>query len=555
MSHGMTNGAPAGGAGAVRVNGDGCGRSAASARLRERIGEAAFERYFGGGSGNAARLELERGRLRVRVANRFTGSLIERRFGGALTDAAQAGGLSGAAIEVDASLTPVAGRGAEAARRGPDPARTGRSAGGSPSPRRDAPATRPGFVGSDGRSGGRFGGRFDGSRLGGRGRTAASGRRLEDFVVGAPNRSAYEACCRLGDAASEPGFGPVVLYGPCGVGKTHLLQGVASRFAETSGEPASRAVRYTTAEAFTSAYVEAVKKGSVASFQRRYRGVSLLCIDDVHFLAKKDGTQRELLHTFDALGLAGARIVLVSDEHPRELKLLSEPLVSRFVGGVVVRIDAPDEPLAERIVSKLVERRGMALGEGAARAIVTWARASAVSRGDGGPSVRELEGAVSRLRATATVSPELLGPGGTVGAVIVDAALGEIAAGSGVNSGPGSGLVSGRGAGRVRLRDIVEASAATLGVSVSELMGRGRHKRVVLARSIASYLGREMTSHSTPEIAVKLGRTNHSTVVTASRRLRKQIDDGVRVDAACGADGVLVSEVVDQVRRRVRAGL
>jgi len=542
-----------------------------AARLRAEIGAAAYERYFGVGVAGRTAVRAEDGRLCVRVPTRFAGRLIEDRLGETLARVADASGLTETLIEVAeprCSSTPGrggsagdvsndasndAGRSASEHSAGDGAPRTSSSAGGTPrTSARTEPRPRAGAA-PDPRA--RFGA---GARVGsGAGAGAGAGtarlRRLDDFVVGSSNRSAFAAASRMGDASAAPGFGPLVLYGPCGVGKTHLLQGVAARFEETAAAHGVRGVvRSTTAEAFTSGYIEAVRAGKVAAFQRSLRRVSLLCIDDIHFLARKEGTQRELLHTFDALDLSGARIVLVSDEHPRDLRALSEPLVSRFVGGVVVEVGAPDDDLCERLAAHLASQRGLTLAPGAGKAVVTWVRAAAGSRGAARSyaSARDLAGAVSRLRAMAGIHPELLGPGGSVGSVMVDAALSGSGNGGAVTAGTGRG----GGRRRVAIREIVEASAAATGVSVSELMGRGRHKRVVLARSVASYLSRELTSHSASEIAVKLGRPNHSTVVTASRRVATMIEAGAAVDVGCDSDGLAVSDFVAAVRRRLTAG-
>lgn len=557
------------------------GRTGAAQRLRETIGAAAFDRYFceagvaSGGSAPAC-LDTDNGRLRVRVANPFAGSLIEQRFSAALEAAARAEGLAPAVIEVDPAAswrrrgdTPDREPAGEPNRDTPNgtsakaPAQNAPTAPGRPgdsrhvstrpshdldraAPRLAAGATRrPGSVRTNQNAGTASGG-FPGN--------GPADRRLEDFVVGPSNRAAYEAACRMGDAQDDPGFGPLVIYGACGVGKSHLLRGVATRFRETSGDRSRTQVRSTTAEAFMSAYVEAVKASRVPAFQRQFRRVALLCIDDVHFLANKGGTQRELLHTFDALDLTGARVVLVTDEHPRDIAKLSQPLVSRFVGGVVVRIDAPDDDLAERIVERMATQRNLVLADGAARAVVTWVRTAARSRsGEAAEaSARDLAGAVARLKATCSVSPHLLGPAGTVGAVMVDAALSP--AGASGDGGPRASARAGYRHGRAAIREIIDASATTLGVTVGEVLGRGRHKRVVLARSVASYLCREMTNHSTPEIAVKLGRPNHSTVVTASQRVTNMIKAGERVAVGGASDGLLVEDLVGEVRRRVSAG-
>ncbi len=559
-------------AGASRDTGPGAGREA---QLRAVLGPAVYDRYFcwatdaQAAPGGLACVDEVDGRLRVRVPTRFAHSLIQRRFGAALEDAAGACGLASATIELDTRLQ--AGRAAGADRGASDEGggMGGVSGGGGVGSRCDAPG-RGAESGRARRDADGVLGPGRAHRHGpgahtphmrahtlGRGTTPAAAR-LDDFVTGRSNRQAYEAAVRMGDAERHPGFATLVVYGPCGVGKTHLLRGVATRFAETGGD--ARRIRCTTAEQFTNEYIDAVKSGTVGQFQKSYRRVALLCIDDIHFLATKGGTQKELLHTFDALDLCGARVVLVSDEHPRDIELLSEPLVSRFMGGAVVKIDSPDDELAERLTEHLAKRGtpggpvgagglgSLRLGAGAARAIVDWTRRSvrnAVGRERGALSARDLVGAVARVRATAEVSPELLSPDGTVGAVLVDAALAPAGA-----AGPGAVNPSGP----IKLAAIVEASAEVIGVSVSEVLGRGRHKRVVLARSVAAYLCRAMTSHSTPEIATKLGRPNHSTVVTASQRVRASIDAGERVAVGGVHDGTLVSELVASVERRVRMG-
>jgi chromosomal replication initiator protein DnaA len=520
------------------------------AHLRDAIGATAFERYFAPAPAGSmppgaplARIDGDEGRLRVRVSTPFAASLIKRRFGSALDAAANASGLGETTIELD----PTVG----------EPGRVaGRAEGGAAGGAQDVSRTEtaPGRRAGGGRRSGLAGSRS--ARVSGRhafgpgGQGAApDGPRLESFAVGTSNRAAYNAATRVADARTSPGFATLVIYGACGVGKTHLLRGIAARYAETGD---ARGIRCTTAEAFTNDYIEAVRSSTVGAFQKSYRRVSLLCIDDIHFLATRGGTQKELLHTFDALDLVGARVVLVSDEHPRDIKLLSEPLVSRFVGGAVTRIDPPEPELAVRLVEHLATRRrpdgsaGLRLADGAAQAVVDWTHRGLADRGRSSISARDLSGAVSRVRATAEVSPELIGADGTIGAVLVDAAL---------SPSGGSGADASRHlVGPIRMDRVVEVCADALEVEVSEVLGRGRHRRVVLARALAAYLGRRLTNLSTPEIALKLGRNNHSTVVTASRRLAGQIESGERVRVGCTHDGATLGEFATSVERRVRAG-
>src|SRR5690606_39872661 len=131
---------------------------------------------------------------------------------------------------------------------------------------------------------------------------------------------------------------------------------------------------------------------SLEAFRKRYRGVDLLCIDDVHFVAGKKATESELLHTIDALDLDGARVMLVSDEHPKRIERLSHRLVSRCVSGMVVRIEPPDQELRSLLATRIAERRGLSLEPGAADAIASACHASA----------REVEGAVLRVDRKST---------------------------------------------------------------------------------------------------------------------------------------------------------
>lgn len=338
---------------------------------------------------------------------------------------------------------------------------------------------------------------------------------LEEFVVGESNRLAYTAALELAEGAGGVGISPLFIHGNCGTGKTHLLQGVASRFRERT--PGS-IVRVTTGEAFMNQFVGAIREGKVAAFRRKFRRVDLLCIDDVHFLASKQATQEELLHTFDEIDRGGSRVLLTCDQHPRRIRAFSPALASRFASGMVAAIESPSASLSERIVRLLASRRGLKLHESAVEAVVWHAR------NDGeGASVRDLEGTLTRLEAVW----KLLGSGSDIddkiGRAVVERALGP------VQQSPDTlgGLPSPRRP--VRIEQIILQTCRTLGVEVPDLMGKGRHKRVVLARSVVAHLSRELTTMSYPEIARAMGRPSHSTVITAHARFRAMLESGVEV--------------------------
>lgn len=337
--------------------------------------------------------------------------------------------------------------------------------------------------------------------------------RLDEFVVGASNRLAHSAAVRLAEGQNADSLSPLFFHAPCGMGKTHLLQGIAARFMELNP---SVGVRCLTAEGFTNEFIAALKAGGIEAFRRSYRRLGLLCIDDVHFLSSKDATQTELLHTLDAIAQGGAKIVLASDEHPREIRKLSSALSSRFMSGAVLRIEEPDEALRRALADRLSAKRGIALDPGGVQAL-----AGAAWR-----SVRELEGVLTQILAAVRLLPELA-MATALSATHVRRAL-EMAGGVKPPAPVGGSSRSRR---PVPIALIQSEVARALCVDLGEMAGTGRHRRVVLARSIVVYLARRLTTLSFPEIARAMGRPNHSSVITAHNRLIGLLTDAENADA------------------------
>ncbi|MEO1129244.1 MAG: DnaA/Hda family protein [Planctomycetota bacterium] len=347
---------------------------------------------------------------------------------------------------------------------------------------------------------------------------------LESFVVGEPNRLAHGAAMRIADEAS-PGFNVLFVHGGCAVGKTHLLQAIAARYG--ARRPGSKA-RCISAERFVNEYVTAVRGRELERFRARYRQLELLCIDDAHFLAGKKATQTEFANTFEALAMSGARIVLASDEHPQRIRALSSSIRSRCLSGMVVSLDAPDRAMRRSIAAGLAARRGVALAPDAIDAIVNACA----------PCARELEGAVTRVAAI-----EALLPGASRGATLDATAIRRAIGASG-----------GRRPERpIRVREILDACAESMDVQPTDVLGSGRHRRIVLARAMTAALARDLTTHSFPEIARVLGRANHSTIVTACQRLRRQIEADERCQCGGELDQERISDVYDRVRARLLA--
>ena len=356
------------------------------------------------------------------------------------------------------------------------------------------------------------------------GRRGGTLRRLEDFVTGPSNRLAFLAARRLADDGSDAeGVSPLFIHGECGVGKTHLLQGIARRAAERGRITA----RYLTAEQFTNEYITSVRAGSLDRFRKRLRKLDLLAVDDVHFVANKVATQNELQHTIDAIAMAAARVVFASDEHPRRLGFPAA-LSSRFVAGMVACVERPDRATRLTLIHRLGTARGFRLSAAAAEAIA--------SRCVG--SVRELEGAANKLAAMRLITD---GDGDAdadrpVGLLLVEQLFADS---------------TWRPRTPVRLATVVDAVCARMVVNRAQLLASGRHRRVVTARGLVAYLARELTTLSYPEIAHALGRKHHSTVHTAVRRVTRELQEHRRVEVGEHSEMTPLPELVDHLRHEI----
>lgn len=301
------------------------------------------------------------------------------------------------------------------------------------------------------------------------------------------------------------------------MGKTHLLQGVVERRVRATP---NQVVRYVTGEEFTNEYIAAVRSGKIDGFRTKMRRLDLLAIDDIHFLSNKNATQNEFLHTLDAIGLGGSSLLLASDEHPRQISRFSTALTSRFLAGMVVRIERPELAMREKLVRQLAAERGLDLTDAAAQLLA--------GRFTG--SVRELRGGITKLAALRRLDGMR---SDAVGAIMVEQMLeGE--------SAPGPRTP-------VRLGEIIDAVCVRIGVESDELLGRGRHRRVVLARGLVVHLARELTTLSFPEIARGLGRENHSTVHTAARRILRNLQANTALALPGVGEGTL-REFVEQLK-------
>ncbi len=452
---------------------------ALSAVLRDAIGERKHDLWFGA----ATRIGIDGSTVRVSVATAFASEWIQRHFADDLRRCGREVLRGSCDLVIEAVPIPDAAPASTAPATAPDP----------------LPAL--GAVEPQVRS------------------TANSApwRTFAGFIVGAPNRLAFESARHIADA-DDPALRVLFLHGACGVGKTHLLQSVCRAFHER--RPVAR-LRYTTGEQFTNEFVAAIRDGSIDAYRRRMRKLDLLAIDDVHFLANKSATQSECLHTIDAIGYLGSKVVIASDAHPREIEKMSAPLISRFLAGMVVQVGEPDLATRRSLAVSLAQRRGLSFGIEALEALVERT----------GTTAREIEGAILTVVALHGIE----GSAAPISRALVERALGRGAPSAAQRP--------------VRIAEVIEGVCEASGVQCADLLGSGRHRRVVAARGLAAHLAREMTMLSFPEIARALGRSTHSTVHAAAARYRSLIEAGGMVEDANGPIGV--DELLDRARRAI----
>jgi chromosomal replication initiator protein len=424
---------------------------------------------------NAARATLAGGVLDVAVPNAFIGRFLEERCAELLR--ACAGEAVGGPVEVRFRVDPAAFPG----RAGADPSAP------APIPRSAPPPPRP-------RAARRW-----------LNVPAAQTRRfsLADFVVGAGNRMAHAAALRI---VEKPGaaFNPLFIHGKVGLGKTHLLLGIASALA--GRRPDLEAV-YTSAEEFTNVFLAAMKAGDLERFRREMRSLDVLILDDVHFLSRKHATQEEFLHTFNSIEAEGRQIVLASDSPPQELAEFSTRLVNRFVQGMVTCIEPPDFATRRSILAGKAARLNRTLPAEVLDYLADVAPAN----------VRELEGMLTRLLAHVEIERRSADLRTAVELFASRAAAGP--------------------AGPSMVARIEGAVAEVFGVAVSELTGTRRGGGLNLARQMLMYLLRERTNWTLQQIADHLHRKNHTTVLIGHRKMQQSLDADEPVPAAGGPRG------------------
>ena len=309
---------------------------------------------------------------------------------------------------------------------------------------------------------------------------------FDTFVIGTSNRFAHAAAVAVAEQPAKA-YNPLFIYGGSGLGKTHLLHAIG-HYTKTLFKGTH--IRYISSEEFTNEFINSIRDDKAASFQRRYRDIDVLLVDDIQFLSGKVQTQEEFFHTFNTLHNANKQIVITSDLPPKQLPDFEDRMRSRFEWGLITDVQPPD--LETRIAilrKKSTQERLVAPPE------VLEYIASKIST-----NIRELEGALIRVTAFASLNQQ------PVDLAITEAVLKDLLPS---DVGP-----------EITAAQIMGACASYFGVSIEELCGSSRSRTLVTARQISMYLCRELTDLSLPKIGQAFGGRDHTTVMHADRKIR-----------------------------------
>ncbi len=318
---------------------------------------------------------------------------------------------------------------------------------------------------------------------------------FDTFVIGSSNRFAHAAAVAAAEAPARA-YNPLFIWGESGLGKTHLLHAVG-HYAQRLF-PGMR-VRYVSTEEFTNDFINSLRDDRQVAFQRRYRDVDVLLVDDIQFLEGKEGTQEEFFHTFNTLHNSNKQIVVSSDRPPKGLRTLEDRLRTRFEWGLITDIQPPE--LETRIA---ILRKKAAQDRMNAPADVLEFIASRIER-----NIRELEGALIRVTAFASLNRQP-----------VDLQLAEIVL---------RDLIPDSQTPEITPPTIMAVTADYFGVTIDDLCGPGKTKALAQARQIAMYLCRELTDSSLPKIGQYFGGRDHTTVMYADKKIRKEMAERRRI--------------------------
>ena len=332
---------------------------------------------------------------------------------------------------------------------------------------------------------------------------------FDNFIVGNSNKFAHAACLAVADRPARD-YNPLFIYGPSGLGKTHLLSAIVNKIKEK--KPDAKVI-YIKGDDFTNQMVESLSKHQMPEFHNKYRSCDILLIDDIQFIAGKTSTQEEFFHTFNTLYEEHKQIILTSDRPPKDIQPLEERLRSRFEWGIIADIQPPDIELRIAIIKKKAEQVSITIPDD----VLTFLAENLRS------NIRQLEGAIKKLSAQSFVY------GNGVTMELAKSCLGELLGGAEPVS--------------VTVDKIFSAVSKKYNVEKDDISGSKRNKEIAMARHVAIYLIREITEMSYSNIGKLIGGRDHTTVLNSW----KTIGDKMMTDPILNID---VTDLISDITER-----
>lgn len=312
---------------------------------------------------------------------------------------------------------------------------------------------------------------------------------FDTFVIGSGNRFAHAASLAVAEAPAKA-YNPLFLYGGVGLGKTHLMHAIGHYVLEHN--PEAR-VLYISSEKFTNEFINAVRDNRGEGFRNKYRTIDVLLIDDIQFLAGKEGTQEEFFHTFNALHEEGKQIIISSDRPPKEIPTLEDRLRSRFEWGLITDIQPPDLETRIAILRKKARAENLEIPNEAMIYIANQIDTN----------IRELEGALIRVVAYSSLINQ------DISVHLAAEALKDIIPSSRPRV--------------ITIQDIQQRVGEFYGLKLEDFKARKRTKAVAFPRQVAMYLTRELTDFSLPKIGENFGGRDHTTVIHAHDKISEAL--------------------------------
>ncbi|MBI5178357.1 MAG: chromosomal replication initiator protein DnaA [Nitrospinae bacterium] len=317
---------------------------------------------------------------------------------------------------------------------------------------------------------------------------------FDSFVVGKSNEFAYASALQC---AKKPGtqYNPLYLYGGVGLGKTHLVQSIGRHILEQNPDAK---VMYLSSDQWVNQLISRIQKGQMEEFRNTFRNLDVLLVDDIQFIAGKERTQEEFFHTFNELHHAGKQIVISSDQFPKDIKKLEDRLKSRFASGLIADIQPADLETKIAIINKKAATNGYAIPPDVAEFLAETIKSN----------IRELEGCMARVVAMASLT------GKPIDLAIARETLEGVYANEKKN---------------VDTPMIQRAVIDHFSLKPTDLKSKGRARNIVIPRQLAMFLCREYTEESLPHIGKAFGGRDHSTVIHAHQKIKKEIETNTRL--------------------------